>query len=883
MSRHVLAFADIGQRDLAVVGGKGANLGELSRIAGVEVPGGFCVTTEAYREALANTSGLSDLLEKLAPLRVEESSAINDVSARIRGVIESSPIPYDIAEAVIAQLAEHGESVPYAVRSSATAEDLPTASFAGQQDTYLNVIGRDAVLSHISRCWASLFTERAVIYRIQNGIDHRQVYLSVVVQKMVFPDAAGIMFTADPVTSDRMTVSIDASFGLGEALVSGLVDADLYKVRRGSVVARNISAKKLAIYADPDGGTRQVRLDPEHEHAQTLTDEQILLLARTGQRIEDHFGRPQDIEWGLADDRICILQSRPITTLYPIPGSTDGGPADGRNRVYMSMAHQQLMTDVMRPLGISMFELSFHKIATQPTVSAGGRLFLDVSADLSSPFTARTFVRTGLGSADPLIQSALTSLLDRKDYLKTLPRGKSLGVTATSPGQIVRGLLQAVLIYRRNDPELVTKIIQANTAATAGTERAITGRTGDELFDFIVSDFDECFTQVVLHNFGLGIVQFLAQRWVGKITQGVPDEQNAVDVLGQSLSNNVTAQMGLDLLDVADVTRQHPTVLEYLNQASDTTLFDDLAGVDGGPEVSAALRNFLDKYGMRCPGEIDITRTRWAEQPTLLVPLILNNIRNFAPGSHASIFQAKLDEANVMAERISTRLEQSKGRRKARSARRMISVYRNFIGFREYPKYAFMQRFAVYKQALRAEAERLAGLGVLRDPGDADYLTFDEFRQVASSRQVDQAEIDQRKRDERLFQRLTPPRVITSDGEVVTGSYDTADVPSGALVGMPVSSGTVEGRARVVRRLEDARIEKGDILVAAFTDPSWTPLFVTIAGLVCEVGGTMTHGAVVAREYGLPAVVSIENATTLIHDGQRIRVNGTAGYVELLD
>ncbi|MEU7835520.1 rifamycin-inactivating phosphotransferase [Nonomuraea sp. NPDC049129] len=882
MSGHVLDFDGIGNTTLPLVGGKGANLGELSRIEGIEVPGGFCVTTEAYRAATARIEGLAESLAQLGRLEADDRAAINALAARIRALIDSAPIPEDIQAAVTARLAERGECVPYAVRSSATAEDLPYASFAGQQETYLNVVGADAVLRHISRCWASLFTERAVVYRMQNGFDHQKVYLSVVVEEMVFPEASGIMFTADPVNSDRTTVSIEASFGLGEALVSGLVDADLYKVRSGEIASKKISTKQVAIYARPEGGTRQVELDTELQHAQTLTDQQILRLEQTGRVIEAHFGRPQDIEWCLAGGKVYVLQSRAITTLFPIPQSDDS-KKDGKNHVYMSMSHQQQMTDVMRPLGISMFQIGFRKLASQPIVGAGGRIYMDVSRDLYSSYAAKIFVYKGLGSADLLIQKALASILDRKDYVRTLPRGMSFGITGGSLGQILSGLLQAVSVYRRNDPGLVNQVIEANTKEAAKVAKAIAGRTGADLFDFIVRDMDIEYRQVVLDNYGIGFIMLYAQHWLNKTVKNMPGEENATDVLAQSLSNNVTAQMGLELLDVADVVRKHPAVLTYFEHANDTTFFDDLAAIDGGADAATAIHDYLDKYGMRCPGEIDITKTRWAEQLTMLIPLILNNINNFPPASHSRLFQEKLQQADTTAERIIRRLEHSRGRRKAKQARKMISLYRNFIGFREYPKYALMQRHLVYKHALRREAMRLASLGVIHDPSDADYLSFEEFRQAAHTHQADQALIDQRRRDDTLFQRLTPPRVITSTGEVVTGSYDTGDLPDGALIGVPVSSGIVEGRARVIHNLQAAQTEAGDILVTAFTDPSWTPLFVTIAGLVSEVGGMMTHGAIVAREYGLPAVVSVENATRLIRDGQCIRINGTAGYVELLD
>ena len=414
MNTYVLCFQEIDRTKFMVVGGKGANLGELSRIKGIRVPEGFCVTTEAYKKITENNQELNSLLDELTRLKAEERENISEISAKIRMAIERIPISKDIAEEIAGYLTKFGEKDAFAVRSSATAEDLPTASFAGQQDTYLNIIGKEAILKHISKCWASLFTDRAVIYRIQNGFDHRKVHLSVVIQKMVFPQAAGILFTADPVTSNRKVLSIDASFGLGEAMVSGLVNADIYKVCNGKVIDKKISTKKLAIYALKDGGTKEQEIEPERQNRQALTDEQILQLERMGRKIEEHFGSPQDIEWCLVDDTFYIVQSRPITTLYPIPEANDQ-----ENHVYVSVGHQQMMTDPMKPLGLSFFLLT----TPAPMRTAGGRLFVDVAPMLASPAGRETIVNI-LGKSDPLIKDALTTIIERGDFIKSLPDDK---------------------------------------------------------------------------------------------------------------------------------------------------------------------------------------------------------------------------------------------------------------------------------------------------------------------------------------------------------------------------------------------------------------------------------------------------------------------------
>ncbi|MBB6215333.1 pyruvate,water dikinase [Anaerosolibacter carboniphilus] len=880
MNSYVLGFQEIDKTKLAMVGGKGANLGELSRIDGIRVPEGFCVTTEAYKRIIGQTPEFNALLEQLSLLKAEDRERVREISGKIRSVIEGTAIAKDMEEAVTRHLTKLGDKNAYAVRSSATAEDLPTASFAGQQDTYLNIIGKEAILKHISKCWASLFTDRAVTYRIQNGFDHNKVHLSVVVQKMVFPEAAGIMFTADPITSNRKVVSIDASFGLGEALVSGLVDADIYKVQEGRIVDKKISTKKLAIYALKEGGTKEHHLGPDQQNKQTLTDEQILQLEKTGRRIEAYFGRPQDIEWCLYEGKFYIVQSRPITTLYPLPEVKDG-----KNHVYMSLGHQQMMTDVMKPLGLSLFPIWLKKITSAPMVEAGGRMYMDVSYELASPTASKIFVKSGLGSIDILIQKALTNVLKRKNYIKTLVRGKtSMGLSGGSMGQVVSGFMQARKIERENDAGLLHKVFAKHDVQVRDLEQRINGKTGIDLFDFILQDMDEAYKSIVLDNYGVGIVGVFAPNWLKKNMKKWLDEEDVTDILTQSLSNNVTAEMGLELLDVADVVRQYPAVLEYFQHADDEAFFEELGKLEGGKAVSDSIRSYLRKNGGRCPGEIDITRPRWAEKPTMLIPLILNNIKNFEPGSHNVIFEQKQREAEQKEQELVKKLQKLPGgRQKAEKTKKKISVMRNFIGFREYPKYAMMQRFLVYKQALKKEAALLVQKGLIWEQEDIYYLTFEELREVIRTNQLDYSIITKRKADYEVYEKLTPPRVMTSNGEIITSEYDTSNIPQGALMGVPVSSGIIEGRARIVLKLENADIEEGDILVTAFTDPSWTPLFVSIKGLVTEVGGMMTHGAIVAREYGLPAVVSVENATKLIKDGQKIRVNGTAGYVEILE
>ncbi|MCE3554362.1 phosphoenolpyruvate synthase [Pseudonocardia sp. RS11V-5] len=859
LDRPVLGFEQIDRGRIGLVGGKAAHLGELSRIEGVDVPPGFCVTTEAFRRVTAGVPAFEDRLDRLSRVDPADGKAIAALSAEIREVVATLPVPEDLAAAITGPLRD--ATTAYAVRSSATAEDLPTASFAGQQDTYLNVVGAAAVLDHVRRCWASLFTERAVAYRLRGGVEHRQVRMAVVVQEMVVPDASGVLFTADPVTSNRRVSSVEAVLGLGEALVSGLVNADRFTVRDGVVVERAIAEKDRAVRAAAGGGTRTREVAPEARRQPALTDAQVLRLAERGRRIEAYFGCPQDIEWCLTGDDVRIVQSRPITTLFPVPAADDGAA-----HVYLSVGHQQMMTDPLKPLGLSFWQMT----TPRPMAEAGGRLFVDAAPMLASA-AGRQNILEAMGRSDPLMADALQTLVDRGDLVGE-PTAHD-GPRAVPPTEPVDP-----------DPAVVEELIARTRASLAVLDREIRTRQGSDLLEFIREDLQEL-RRLLFDPFShrVFMTAMNAAWWLGEHLRGWLGEEGAADTLTQSVPNSVTSEMGLALLDVADVVRPHPEVVEFLRGVTDDDFLDDLPRLSGGREARDAIRGYLDTYGVRCAGEIDITRPRWSEQPTVLVPVLLGHVDHAEPGASRRRFEQGRQEAWEKEQDLLARLRAlPDGDRRAAETKTMIDRLRTFVGYREYPKFGMVCRYFRYKQGLLREADRLVRDGVVADREDVFFLRFDELEEVVRTGRADRRLIARRQEDQRGYRALTPPRVLTSDGECLFGSYRRADLPAGALAGLAVSAGTVEGRARVVLDMAQADLDADDILVTAYTDPSWSPVFVTIKALVTEVGGQMTHGAVVAREYGLPAVVGVQRATRLIRDGQRIRVNGTSGYVELL-
>lgn len=884
MERYVLNFNEIDKTCLPYVGGKGANLGEMTK-AGFPVPQGFCVTTCAYRTFVQQSTEINSLLNRLESINPDDLEQVHELGQSIREHLQSMPMPDDIRADILMALQAAGKDKAYAVRSSATAEDLPNASFAGQQDTYLNIRGSDQLLKSIQDCWASLFTDRAIIYRAKNNFEHRLVFLSVVVQEMIFPEVSGIMFTADPITGRRKTVSIDASFGLGEALVSGLVTADLYQVRSRNIIKKQISKKKIAIYSIPEGGTATKDISPEKQGLQALEDDRIIELAELGQKIENYYGSEQDIEWGYAEGKIYILQSRPITSLYPVPHVSDE-----KFHVFASFGHIQVMTDAMKPLSISLVSnlTNFlRKDASSDNLfiySAGGRVFADFTGPLLFK-PARHMLFKVFKNMDELLVSALGEAVKNEEFVKlSLPK-KSLFRTLRKMAPIIIPTLikvQSNLHFKNPDKakvnaDLLMKKIEEEK------EEYIFKAEGAERIQRIRQSMGEM-PKVLLKVASFWVTGVLASVSLAKkLEKQVGEKEGAylLNQLNKSLPGNVTTELGLELGDLADTARKYSEVIHYLEKANSSSFYEELIKVRGGSEFKLKLDNFLKKYGMRCTGEIDITRPRWNEDPIQLVPSIISSIRTTLPNEH----REKFNQGKIEAEQAEKEILSKFGFVKRKKISRLIKLYRSLMGMREHHKFVLIILMDIYKRAIMEEAQIFTEKEILQHEEDVFYLTLDELIALNENHFSGniQEVIEGRKKQYGLDQKLTVPRVMTSEGEIITGKVRDVKAPEGSLTGTPVSAGVAEGVARVVLKLEDARLSPGEILVTSYTDPGWTPLFTSAVGLIIEVGGMMSHGSVIAREYGIPAVAGIENATNIIRDGSRIRINGTEGYVQILD
>jgi pyruvate,water dikinase len=884
--RYVRGLADVRAGDLPRAGGKGANLGELAA-AGFAVPEGFCVLTDAYRSFVASADGAADHIAALGTIPVEDAVAVRAAAAALRGVLERAPIPAEVEAAIGAAWRGLGADGSYAVRSSATAEDLPGASFAGQQDSYLNVVGHGALLDAVRRCWASLFTERAVRYRARNGFDHAQVALAVVVQRMLRPEVSGILFTADPVGGRRGVAVVDAGFGLGEALVSGVVSADRYRVDRRTrlVLERSIADKGLRIDADPSGGVVRTALVGAARSESSLSDARLLELVALGDRVEAHFGAPQDIEWSVEDGVVRVLQARPITSLYPLPVPT---PSEDAPHLYFSFGHAQGLTDPMSELARSVWRilLPFGRLPgsdDNPRIAeAGGRLFLDVSSLLRHPLTRRMLLAS-LGNADPLAPAALRRLSARPAFRR--------GRDRATWGTVRRWFLPLVastlgrLAWRKPEgaPEALARDIDAYLdevrvrldGAAGGPERlrvarAVLGET------FLAAAWP------LPPYVAAGILGYhLLRRWA---PAGMEQEVAAV---ARGLRGNVTSEMDLAVGDLADRARGHPELVALLTRepGEAASVLARAAELPGGEGFLEALGDFLRRYGMRGPAEIDLARPRWRDDPGSLLAMVAGSLLHERAGAHHARHAALAEAGSRAAERLVRAARSGPwGLVRGPVVARLTRVARILPAVREHPKFLLVRVFDLVRPSILAAGDALAASGRLEHAGDVWTLTLPELQAALEDPDAPLRErVAGRRADALRFARMEPPRLMTSEGEIPVLTQDAQGAPEGALLGSAVSPGVVEGVARVVLDPARAALRPGEILIAPFTDPGWTPLFTQAAGLVMEVGGLMTHGSVVAREYGLPAVVGVQHATTRIRTGQRVRVHGGAGYVELLD
>jgi phosphohistidine swiveling domain-containing protein len=882
----ILPFSDIDRDALPVAGGKAANLGELVR-AEFPVPPGFCVTTAAY-DLVATDAGLEPTLAALAEADAGDTERLAELAAEARSRLTGADVPDVLERAIEEAYGELGNGAPVAVavRSSATAEDLPGASFAGQQDTYLNVVGVDSVLDAVQRCWASLWTDRAVSYRATNGIDPRGVRLAVVVQRMVDASVAGVLFTANPVTGKRHQAVIDASSGLGEAVVSGAVNPDHFvaDTATGKIVERRLGDKRVAIVAGPEGGTQRVELAADKQSA-SLSDGQILALAELGGRVEEHYGAPQDTEWAIdGDGGIWLLQARPITTLFPLP---EDAPTDEEHlRVYFSFNVAQGVYGPQTPMGIQVFRLITSSVAAfagHPPrnpyngagffIEAADRMFIDITSVLRSEQGRRLFERF------------MTNMEARTvPIVRQLVNDPRLATVATNRWPILRTLLLA--FARGRLPLHVAEALALPERARARAEGVVTrlrkagetppGATGSlAAAERLLRDGPQEILPNVAPVFVTGLAtNVLAGKLLGDLAT---DDERRVAM--RALPHNPTTEMDLALWALAREARSDPDSARVLSQTPPARLAEEYHDGSLPPKLQGRLADFLRLYGHRGVAEIDLGLPRWSEDPTYIMGVLANYLRLEDPQSAPDVqFGRATREAEGMVAELGRRASR-KGRLRGTLVRFLLGRARELSGLRETPKFSIVLLLARVRELLWPVGEELAQAGRLDNSGDIFFVSVPEAWTGLAGEDLRATVSERRKVYERETRRKHVPRLLLSNGtEPTAEKHDAAGADDG-LSGTPASGGVVSGKARVILDPGSAHLEPGEILVAPSTDPGWTPLFLTAGGLVMEMGGPMSHGAIVAREYGIPAVVGVPDATERIETGQRITIDGSEGIV----
>ncbi len=890
MENLTLNFSDPAA-SLALTGGKGANLCKMTQ-AGFLVPSGFVVTTQAF-ELFFGQNERKSHLQALLLSATRNLDDINELSLQIRDWICSLSIPLEVENALRLAFNAFPDDSFFAVRSSATAEDLPYLSFAGQQDTYLNIHGFESLLMHVRRCWASLYTERALIYRSENHINHQDVSMAVVVQKMVFPQVSGILFTADPLSNDHNIQVINASYGLGEALVSGLVNPDLilWDKVTDSIHSYSVAEKNVMICAVPDGGTQQMKVPEPQRKEKCLDDVQIQALGILGKKVEHYYGTPQDIEWAIADNELYLLQTRPITSLFPLPEPL---PQDGNLHIYLSIGHPQMNTDSLSPLGLDIIALLLPfgrpPLAAEysPYVHiAAGRIYADLNPLLNHP-RGRKLLPSLLQIAEPVAARQITDFVNsRRLELLNLQPGHRLSFSLLTDWLIpvIAGVMRLLLFAPMDNlPERMQAINQASLEEFSASISAVP--MPDRLF-LIKQELGALFKAKVLINAPHNGASVPSSNLLSKLFAS-PTSQKLLQDLERGLSGNITTEMDLQVADLADHVASDPELRALLEGFLNGEISWPAVDLAQYPSFQAEWQQFLLRFGARTPGELDIAKPRWHDDPRSLLRMVMANSassESLVKNNHRVHF-AELKTKNLAAQQ--TLLESLgnslKGRIKKRIASRLMAVLSNCAPCRENPKFFMIQVMDVVRMHLLQAGQLLVEQGNLDNAEDIFFLRMEEILAYFNTTpQPLQTLINQRKSDYAHYQRLTPPRVILSSGEILRKQLSTEGLPAGALAASAVSSGVVEGIAHVIRDPSAEHLSPGEILVAPFTDPGWTPLFVNAAGLILETGGMMTHGSVVAREYGIPAVVGVVDATSILRSGMLVRINGDLGYVEILD
>ncbi len=869
-TKYTRMLDNITKEDFSDVGGKGANLGEMIA-AGLPVPGGFVILTDSYRRFLE----ANNLTEKISALlgELDDEDAGPEVTEKvaeiIRDLFNAAVIPAEIIQAIDEAYQQIGEPA-VAVRSSATAEDLPGTSFAGQYNTYLNVQGREELYIYIKECWASLWNYRALSYRVRQGIPNDGLAHGVVVQKMINSHISGILFTANPVNGRRDQMLLNASWGLGEAVVGGEVTPDQWIIEKsaGRIVEERIS-KKEVMTVRKKKGIEFVPVPDEKKEQVTLSEGEVKRLLDFGLNVERYFGSPQDIEWAFLDGEFYLVQTRPVTSLYPLPRKVEGRE-NLRIHVNMSMLSQG-MQEPFTPMGEHVYVKSVlvpvqileKRIKDEDDLwwyqSIGGRIFIDYTELLRDERKWEDMIINDYFSdQEPLTAKSLLLWLEKNKAEITAEKSKMVSFILRKMIPLTRLLfpMAAAMGYGTLFPLRAREkaLRDWNRAAREAREGVKDLKTNEEKLAYIDQHIDR-FNREGWVTLSLISPSFRNVEKAEKMAAPFMADTADFRLVEKSLPYNATTEMGLRMMNIARAL--------------------DERGERATPE-QAEIREFFDEYGHRSVEEVDIGIPRWDEQPEYVLGLINSYIDHKSYRQGLDNFERGVAEAEAAINRIKTQLEKAGKKKLAVKVEKKLRDYREVFGLREESKFTLTQVYHVCRRLLIEVGADLVAQGKLDDRMDIFFVRVQDVRSGGNLQPI----VKTNKENYQRQMNMAAPRLLSSTGESI---YAAAELKDGALCGIPVSAGVYEGRARILHSPEEGgKLEKGDVLITRGTNPAWTPMFLNLGAIVMETGGPISHGAVVAREYGVPAVVGVGEATSLIKEGQMVRVNGETGQVELL-
>lgn len=845
--KKILFFNEIDRNLVKKVGGKGANLGELYS-NGFKVPSGFCITTDFYDEFIKK-------------IKIDYPSLTGDIkknSKFIRDTILSHEFSDDLRRELEKGIASI-KGIFFAVRSSATNEDNPNNSFAGQMDTYLNIEKKD-IISNVKKCIASLFTERACSYRNMNNISHEETKISIVVMEMVQSEVSGIMFTANPLTNNREEVVIDSSYGLGEALVSGLVDPDTFTINKSNldIITKKFGAKDFIITGKEEGKNTKNNIK-----LQSLTDEQLKKLTNLGKKVEKHYKIPMDIEWALAENNFYLLQARPITTLFP---RLEGVEKDD---IFISLNHLQVMTIPFSPLGIDLLKYMFNFDASVPykknpyLVSVGGYIYINITRILSDEKIGRIF-QGKLDYVGKDFKDTVTQYLNGENYRGTadiklrkavLKKIMPLGIKS------IKHILRPDRTIEIKSTKKFLKQIEDNRDLLDKTP--ILGKI--DTIKTIMSN--SLYEKIKITAPPLFSAFFAA----GKLKK-ILSKKNTVKLFELTVGErgNSTTEMALFINEISEFYRN--TKIKNIENCND---IENLIDLLEEPKEKERVEKFFEIYGCRGIGELDVANDRYFEDISIIKSSILNNIKIQKKGEYLKKFEKLKDGTRKLKDEIIYSVKDRNFITKLLVEKCIRIIQTNYI-LREHHKLGMVQLLTLIKKEIKTIGELLVENNLIENPSDIFYLDLDEIQQALEHKKNYKNIVIERKFNYTRYENLTIPKLMLGSGEIMTCKRENLQ---GDLIGEGISEGTTRGRVHVILDPKDAKIEKGEILVVPFTDPGWTPLFVNAGGLIMEVGGLMTHGAVVAREYKIPAIAGVGGATKKLKTGDIVEIDGSSGII----